>query len=63
MDFKNLSKKNISKFKNNIKSNKNKLPKEIIRDILLFSESRKQIIEKKVLENTSKKKGMSYNFI
>jgi len=54
MDFKNLSKKNVLKFKNKIRTNKNKLPQEIIRDILLFSESRKEIIEKKVLENASK---------
>ena len=54
MDFKKLNKKNVSKFKNKIKRNKNKFPEEVIRDILLFSESRKEIIEKKVLENTSK---------
>ena len=51
MEFKNLSKKNVSRFKN-----KNKFPEEVIRDILLFSESRKQIIEKKVLEEAFKKK-------
>jgi len=51
MEFKNLSKKNVSRFKN-----KNKFPEEVIRDILLFSESRKHIIEKKVLEEAFKKK-------
>ena len=56
MDFKNLSKKNILKIKSKIKSNKNELPQEIIRDILLFSESRKEIIEKKVLKNASKER-------
>ena len=35
---------------------KNKLPGEIIREILLFSESRKQIIEEKILKEASKKK-------
>ena len=60
MYSKNLSKKNILKIKNKIKSNENKLPQEIIRDILLFSESRNQIIEKKVLEESKKKVVIHY---
>jgi len=46
-------------FKN--KNKKNKLPNELIRDILLFSKSRKEIIKEKLLENASKKK--VYHFI
>lgn len=51
MDFKKLSQKNVYNLKN-----KNKFPEEVIRDILLFSESRKQIIEQVVLEEASKQK-------
>ena len=39
MDFKNLSKKNVYKFKNKIVKKQNKLPNELIREILLYSKS------------------------
>ena len=61
MDFKNISKKNVCKFKNKIVKKQNKLPNELIREILLYSKSRKELIQEELLKKASRKR--VYHFI